>query len=613
MAGHLFIVHGDLTAIACDAIFVPTDSSFTFTESWDSLELVRPSEGWAGRKVIRYRAKPGEPELWLGEIGRPGHDNVFADFEPAITDFVTCAAMGIPMSREGRICAWPKLRLALNVVGSGQGGARHNKGGLIKGLVALLRSLAAEHNVDIIFATFSEKTYAAAQLARRKILTYRSDQPRRELTKEDLKTEWKFADFTPPELVDKAMHLAEIAKEDQLVLFIGAGSSADAGVPTWKQLLREVAEGNGIGEDYLELLKDRDLRDWATLIDRKLAVGKNIHELVAVELAQHQYYSLQHALLASLPSSEAVTTNFDQLFELASRVGDRDLSVLPIHPNRSTSAWLLKLHGSVEDPTKLVLTRSDYLNMPRNRGALMGLVQGLLLTRHMLYVGYSLSDEDFHELVHEVRAAVGDGSGGRPATLIALATDETQRDLWRDELDIVSMGLKPADEPGERLKEAARQVDIFLDLVGFWSATSAPFLLDRDYIGLSDDDERLRNSLSDLATVVGSVAGNAAENQVRKFLHQLGLPGSEQEPSYTERVTPSDLRDGRIRIRDERLRRLSGEMDVDLRGVLVRAGWRRSDGDGRCGVLHFRKGVLTSLVEPGERLKIRDDGTVHLD
>src|SRR5262249_13131579 len=148
--------------------------------------------------------------------------------------------------------------------------------------------------------------------------------------------------------------------------------------------------------------------------------------------------SLQHALLASLPSAEAVTTNFDQLFEVASRVADRDLAVLPTRPKGSSARWLLKLHGSVDDPTSLGLTLSHSLDMHRYRGALIVLVQGLLITRHMMYVGYSLSDEDFHELIHEVRFARGEGDTGS-ATMLTLAADEAQRDLWRDDPQIIAM------------------------------------------------------------------------------------------------------------------------------------------------------------------------------
>lgn len=326
--------------------------------------------------------------------------------------------------------------------------------------------------MDIVFATFGDKGYAAAQRARRKQLMDELTVHER-FTESDLKREWTFEDFTPQDLPTQAIRLAEVALKDQLVLFIGAGSSVGAGVPAWKQLLRDIARDARVEDAYVDLLEDRDLRDWATLIDRKVGHGRDIRAIAARKIQEKQRYSLQHALLASLPSKEAVTTNFDQLFELASRVGDRDLSVLPAHPSSSPAAWLLKLHGSVDNPARMVLTRSDYLNMPRNRGALMGLVQGLLLTRHMLYVGYSLSDEDFHELIHEVRAALSD-SADRRATMITLATDLTQHDLWSDELNIVAMGLSPNAKP-EKFQEAGRQVDIFLDLLGFLSTTSAPF------------------------------------------------------------------------------------------------------------------------------------------
>lgn len=142
MAGHLFIVHSNLTAIACDALLVPTDEYFNFTESWDALELDLPKQTWDGRAAIRYRKEPGQPEVWLGNIGQPGNDNEFAVYEPAIREFIAHAENEIPLDRPGRICQWPRLRLALNVVGSGEGGARTTKGGLIDGLVKLLRRLA---------------------------------------------------------------------------------------------------------------------------------------------------------------------------------------------------------------------------------------------------------------------------------------------------------------------------------------------------------------------------------------------------------------------------------------------------------------------------------------
>ena len=54
-----------------------------------------------------------------------------------------------------------------------------------------------------------------------------------------------------------------------------------------------------------------------------------------------------------------------------------------------------------------MLSRDDYLRFEAEGVALAGIVQAMLLTRHMLFVGYSLSDDNFHRLVHQVRAAIG--------------------------------------------------------------------------------------------------------------------------------------------------------------------------------------------------------------
>src|ERR1700677_126049 len=134
MTGHLFIAHCDLTTIACDAILVPTDECLSFTESWDSLELEVPESGWGDQKVIKYGDEPREPQIWLGNIGRPGNANEFAMYEPAVKEFIQRAKATIPLKRQGRIYQWPKLRLALNVIGSGEGGGRERRGDLVRGL-----------------------------------------------------------------------------------------------------------------------------------------------------------------------------------------------------------------------------------------------------------------------------------------------------------------------------------------------------------------------------------------------------------------------------------------------------------------------------------------------
>lgn len=68
--------------------------------------------------------------------------------------------------------------------------------------------------------------------------------------------------------------------------------------------------------------------------------------------------------------------------------------------------WLLKLHGTVDDPETIVLTRSDYLGFNTERAALSSIVKATLMTRHVLFVGFGMRDDHFHEIIHDVRRAM---------------------------------------------------------------------------------------------------------------------------------------------------------------------------------------------------------------
>jgi len=511
MAGHLFVVNGDLTKIACDAILIPTDPAFTITSSWRALltDRTRPKR-WASGNVLPLDQVQQEPWIWLGNIGQPGDDSDFEVFEPTVREFVEKASLAVrSVDESDRIYPWPKRRIALNVVGSGYGGGSRKKGDLLRGLVGTLQELAGQFDIDILLVTRGEKSYAAAQRARHQVVG-----------NDDLTLTWRFGDIATHDLVSEARKIASAAIDSQLVLFIGAGVSAGAGLPTWHGLMAKMALEAGMGPDVLALLKTKDLRDQATLIERWLKITDlQLRNLVVTNLSGKKRYSLQHALLASLPSREAITTNFDKLFEEASRTDDKDIAVLPDDPSQTDGRWLLKLHGSLDDPDRMVLTRSDYLEMPRRYGALIGLVQGLLLMRHMMFVGYSLSDEDFHELIHEVRTARGGSSGGARGTVLTLFDDGLERQLWEDDLHVVPMTSRPPEEKS-MLPEAARQLEVFLDLVGYLSTTSAAFFLDPTYDSLSDDEADLRDALTNLVLETDGAQFDSVAHKVSRFLRE---------------------------------------------------------------------------------------------
>lgn len=241
-----------------------------------------------------------------------------------------------------------------------------------------------------------------------------------------------------------------------------------------------------------------------------------------------EHHALSHALLADLRVRQTVTTNFDEALELAMApvLGD-DLRVMTRQWARSCSPWLLKLHGSVDVPEGIVLTTTQYQRHEQQGRPLYGLVQGLLMTSHLLFVGFSLSDSAYLRLAEDVdeiyrRAAEPEDRVATVLSLESLADEGKALDRAFHHI-----GFR---EAGRSIAEAARVLEIFLDRVA-WRATRTAgvaheYLLDDRYLDLVQDDTvALRASLEDLEQVAGSATCDVAQS-VRDVLKEFGAAPS---------------------------------------------------------------------------------------
>ncbi len=141
----------------------------------------------------------------------------------------------------------------------------------------------------------------------------------------------------------------------------------------------------------------------------------------------------------------------------------------------------------------------------------------MLLTRQMLFVGYSLSDEDFHQLAHEVRLALGGSTNTSFGTVLALFPAPYLELLW-DELRVVSMANHQPSIPDDDSAAAGRRLAIFLDRIGSRAASDVAFIAS-DQMGTLDanDERRLAEIVEELQSMtVGRAATEWTE--VRAFL-----------------------------------------------------------------------------------------------
>lgn len=466
-AGHVYAVHGDLLRIAADAVLIPCDASKHVGSHWGRLtprpgHHVTPSQlRWAQDKprvteaitldtcIVRYvdtGATPRTADIdWLREGLRQALDALKADLAGRT-------------ARNNR----DRPLIALPLAGTGAGGFAHVRGQALRALLDEARAAAADSPADIVIVARSRADYTALQ-------SRRSDD------------DW--GDLDPAQRAE-ADRLAQHLADGQLVLFLGAGVSRSAGLPDFAELLQHFAADAPRPDTPPDV--PVDLPGQAGLLTQGLTC-QQIQQTVARALMADRH-GVAHALLTSLRVPEAVTTNFDNLYELAAAVPfDDALQVVPWQRTPGRQPWLLKAHGDAGRGS-LVLTASQYETYQDDHGPVAGVIQSLfLLSRHVLFIGYSMRDTNILGLIDQVSELLDSNAAAhqRFGTVLSIDPAPQQDDAVDPRLPTLHIGAT-----GEALPSAARHLETFLDRVAWQSARhETAWLLDPTYVALVDPQD----------------------------------------------------------------------------------------------------------------------------
>ena len=507
---HVFIVQGDISKLECDAfampsLFVIPDNKFfnhpphlvwisgylekklSTTNHKNRIEDLHPEDKPSIAPTSSHLVKqiilndPTYPSVFTININCALDEQI-----ERIVLFLDIAENTIIKTNSKPLHNRSKYLFAVPVIGTGGGGNYMKTGIVVKQILEVLWSKVEKTNeYDVVLCCYDVQTLQLAQKYRYEHL----DKAFPNYQKETL--------FFIPSRFDSVFsiskYLAENLANDKLVLFIGNDIINNSNIPTWNELLDYIANDVNINTQC-ESWIDMDIESKSEIIQfRCEKQGKLIGNLIKDKLKIYSN-TLLHLLLAGLQCNEVVTTNYDQSFENAvknQRLKEK-MSVIPTNICRDSHKWLLKLHGCISKPSSIIVTRQDYLRYMESNAALAGIVQAKMLTSQLLFIGFSMEDENFHKIMDSVLKAKKDKHSTVGITIQPLHNKYTC-ELWDPSIECISMKDLSTKNT---LSEAKRDIEIFIDLV-FLHTTKyySKYILDRRFKELLSNEEQILSNL----------------------------------------------------------------------------------------------------------------------
>lgn len=221
---------------------------------------------------------------------------------------------------------------------------------------------------------------------------------------------------------------------DDCVVFVGAGVSSNSAnsagdhPPRWRALLEDLiarfTKGNAAAErrakQYVRSGDYLGAAEYIAHLCEKQGLLSDFRERIVTvtdgsEDGTDPFQGNElHSCLSDLNPRILVTTNYDKILERHFQNGYRlkqfneaDIAAT-IRRGRSV---LLKLHGTMDSASSTILTRTDFARLRRDGAHALETLSALLLTRTVLFLGYSLDDPDLRLLLENLFGAQGQQPG----------------------------------------------------------------------------------------------------------------------------------------------------------------------------------------------------------
>ena len=203
--------------------------------------------------------------------------------------------------------------------------------------------------------------------------------------------------------------LRKALREGRLILFVGAGVSANLGLPSWGELIGRVGAELGYPPERFSTLGE-----WPALAEFYRIQRGDFSELAHwMDETWHRSpgperlaASRIHELIPQLEISLIYTTNYDRWLEKAFVLHGKPfvkvVTVKDMLAENQGEAQIVKYHGDFDEPSTLVLSETEFFERLEFESPLDIKLRSDTLANSVLFIGYSLSDINLRLLFYRL-------------------------------------------------------------------------------------------------------------------------------------------------------------------------------------------------------------------
>lgn len=203
--------------------------------------------------------------------------------------------------------------------------------------------------------------------------------------------------------------LVEDVARRRIVIFLGAGISMNAKTTdgkrpkNWLQLLEEGAKRVPLKSRRVvkRLLKERDYLTACDVLKRCMGADAYASFFNKEFLEPKFEPAPVHASIFKLDSRIVATPNIDKIYETyASHEAKGSIKTKHFYDDdvadaiRRSNRLVLKVHGSIDSPAKMIFTRAEYASARNKHAEFYSILDALLTTHTFLFLGCGINDPD---------------------------------------------------------------------------------------------------------------------------------------------------------------------------------------------------------------------------